>query len=63
MITLLIYILILLVIFGIAFYIVDAMPFGQPPLKWAIKALIGLILLLVLLELVVGRIPPAVVLR
>jgi len=63
MISLLIYVLIVLIIFAVVFYIIDLIPFGTPNLKWALHALVGLILILVLLEMVLGHVPPAALLR
>jgi O-antigen/teichoic acid export membrane protein len=57
-IALLVYLIILLIIFGIVFYIVDLMPMGTPNLKWAIKALVALVLILILLDLALGGLPP-----
>jgi uncharacterized membrane protein YozB (DUF420 family) len=57
MITLLISILILLLIFGVLFYVVDLIPFGPPQLKWAIHAVLALILIVILLEFLLGGLP------
>lgn len=53
MITLLIYLLILLLIFGVIFYVIDLLPL---PSNIALigKIILGLVLLLVLINMVVG---------
>ena len=40
--------------FGILFYVIDMIPFGDPPFKWAIKAILAIVLVLILLDATVG---------
>jgi hypothetical protein len=53
MIQLLIYVLVILLIFGVIFYVIDLFP-GPPNFKLIAKAILALVLLLVLLDLVLG---------
>jgi len=54
MIVLLMYVLILLLIFGVVFYVIDQIPLPAP---WGniAKVIVGLILLLILLQLLLGN--------
>lgn len=56
LISFLIWLLILLIIFGVIWYILDLLPIPQPP-KNIIKIVVGLILVLILLAQLGGYVP------
>lgn len=57
MIPFLINLLILLIIFGVIWYIIDLLPIIPPQFKLIAKAIIGVILLLILLSMLGGYAP------
>jgi hypothetical protein len=57
MISLLISILILLIIFGIAWYVIDLFPGIPAQIKQIVKAIVGLVLILILLGSLFGLTP------
>lgn len=57
MIAFLIYVIVLLLIFGVIWYVIDLLPITPPNFKQIIKAIVGLILVLILLGMLFGGIP------
>ena len=54
MISLLIWVLILLLIFGVFFWVIDLIPYGEPSFKMIAKAILAIVLLLILIDALVG---------
>ena len=57
MISFLIWIVILLLIFGVLFYVIDMLPFIEPPFKNVAKALLALVFVIILLGALMGAVP------
>ncbi len=57
MIGFIVWLILLIILFGILAYAIDNLPFIEPPFKQTAKALLALVLVLLLLAAVMGAVP------